>query len=150
MNHCYKFLAILVIILLFLSCANEDDWSSSVPYARVEIDIQTQIENEFNQPFHSKKYYSGKNKIQYGGYVGVIVISNVDASWLFAYDLCCPNEAPQKNELVMDGTVSVRCPKCNTKYSLISSGRPESGPGTEKLKEYRNIYKNGDFYRIRN
>jgi len=143
MKHFYLFLGIYALLTIITSCSKEDDWSSSVPYASVNISIQTQIENEFNNPLYSKQYPNQ-------GYAGVIVITNESASGIYAYDLCCPHEAPQKNILVMDGSISVKCPKCNSKYSLTSGGQVESGPSTERLKEYRNVRKNGSFYRIWN
>lgn len=127
---------------LFLSCTKEEDRSSSIPYASVQITIQTQIENDFNIPLYSK-VYSGQ------GYSGVIVISNIDASWLYAYDLCCPYDL---NRVVMDSDksiITVECPKCKSTYDLLNSGRVVSGPANERLKNYL-VFKEGNFYKIRN
>lgn len=135
-------LPVILIHLLFYSCAKEEDWSSSIPYASVTIDIQTQLESDFNIPLHYK-IYSGQ------GYSGVIVITNETASGLYAYDLCCPYDLG-KVQMSESSLISIECQKCKSRYDLLNNGKVLSGPSGEKLKQYRNIYKNGYFYRIRN
>jgi len=133
---------LLGIYISFTSCAKEDDWSSSVPYASVSIDIQTQLESDFNRSLYHKIYPSQ-------GYSGVIVITNEMATSIYAYDLCCPYDMAkvQMNETSL---INIECTKCKSTYELLNNGRVVSGPSTERLKQYRNVYKNGNFYRIRN
>jgi len=135
-------------VLCLFSCAKEEERSSEVPASRVEIDINTIIDHQFSNAYHHKEYYPNKDAM-YAGYVGIIAISNENASWIYAYDLCCPYEAPMKNELKMDGSTIIKCPKCGSRYNLMDKGRVLSGPATEKLREYM-VLKDGSFYRIRN
>lgn len=145
-------LAIFLTFILFLySCAKEESELSSVPDRRVEININTRIDNNFDNPFTSKKYYSGTNGILYAGYGGVLIISNADASWLYAYDLCCPKEVPFINELkVMDNLIQAKCPKCGSVYNIGNgTGKVESKPSEEGLKKYA-VFKDGIYFRVRN
>lgn len=136
------------VIFGLLSCAKEENINSSIPFALVEIDIQTQIENKFNESYYSKTY----TQKGYSGYGGVIAISNADASYIYAFDMCCPYESPDKNivDKVKSNPLQVQCPKCGTVYNIANgTGRVESGPGTERLKSYR-VIRDGYYYRIRN
>lgn len=135
-----------IITTMLLSCAKEENLSSSIPFALVKIDIQTQVENDFNNPYYSKIY----TEAGYTGYAGVIAIANEDASYIYAFDMCCPYEAPEKNTVKKINTLQVQCPKCLTIYNIANgTGKVQSGHGTEKLKPYRAI-KEGYYYRIRN
>lgn len=146
MNNVLKRLAVLSVILILWGCAKEENVSSSVPYRQVEININTTLENSFDNPYYTKIYSSA-------GYAGVIVISyyasGVDLS-LAAFDLCCPYEAPAKNVLEKINTLQLQCPKCKSVYNIgDGSGRYESGPTTERLRKYY-VNKDGTMYRIRN
>jgi hypothetical protein len=150
----YKSLALFLFAVLCTACVKEEDISNGIPYAKVDIDVNMLIENGFNNMYYSKKYYSNQGGVAYAGYAGVLAISlpTQDATlWLYAFDLCCPYEAPAKNELQLEGTFKLKCPQCGTIYDLSNRGRvvPGSGKGTQKLTEY-NVFKDGSFYRIRN
>lgn len=140
-----------LLLLVCVSCAKEESQATNIPYRRVEININTKIEHDFDNSFYSKKYYPNKGTVFYGGYVGVLVISNADASRLFAYELCCPNEAPEKNELQLTKSgIKLKCPKCKSEFNLADGrGKVESGPATQGLKRY-SVIREGDLYRIRN
>lgn len=144
MRRIFQYTFTLAAIILFSACAKEENKNSSIPYKTVIIDIQTQLENDFNNPFYSKKYPNT-------GYAGVIAISNLDTSWIYAYDACCPNEAPLKNEIqVLSNRLHAQCPKCKTVYNIADgTGKAISGPGTEFLKAYR-VMREGYLFRIRN
>lgn len=132
--------------LFFLGCAKEEDYSSNIPNKTVEIDIQTQLKNEFLNPYYHETFESGINT----GYGGVVAISNADASTLLAYDLCCPYEAPEINKIsIKEGSPTGQCPKCKSVFNLIEAGKVVSGVSTKRLKGY-NVSKDGYYYRIRN
>lgn len=144
MTRIFQHFIILTTIILFSACAKEENRNSPIPYVTVTLNIQTQLENGFNNPFYSKKYANA-------GYAGVLAISNADASWIFAYDLCCPHEAPLKNEIqVLSNRLHAQCPKCKTVYNIADgTGKAISGPGSEFLKAYR-VMREGYLFRIRN
>lgn len=148
MKKVFVYILFSSLLFLIVGCAKEEDRSSSIPSALVQIDIQTQLENEFANPYTTKVY----NQAGSTGYGGVLVISNADASYLYAFDRCCPYEAPEKNIVEKINSLQVKCPKCGTIYNIANgTGRVESGsgPGAEKLKAY-SVYKDGYYYRIRN
>lgn len=150
---------LFLAIVLFSSCAKEEGYNNDVPYARVVIDISYKNETKFDNAYYYKKYYSGQNEVVYGGYVGVLAISLPDPSSgmtiLRAYDLCCPYEGSQKNELkVNESNWTLQCPKCKSAFSLMYSddGRAVSAPAStsdKRLKRY-SVYKDDVFYKIRN
>ena len=140
------FYIIPLITVTLLGCAKEENLSSKIPFALVQIDIQTQVENNFNNPYYSKTYTEAGTS----GYAGVIAIANESASYIYAFDLCCPYEAPEKNIVNKINSIQVQCPKCGTIYNISNgTGNVQSGVGTEKLKAYR-VIKDGYYYRIRN
>lgn len=144
--HNIIYCSIIGSLLLLTSCAKEETRTSTIPYALVQIDIQTQIEHGFNNPYHTKEYHT--NGVS--GYAGVIAISNLDASNIYAFDLCCPHEAPTKNVLTKKNSLELECLKCKSVYSIADgSGRVVSGVSTERLRSYR-VIRDGYYYRIRN
>lgn len=142
--------SIVLFLMSFFSCAEEESRISPIPNARVEIDINTILNHQFNNPYHSKKYYPNSEGVFYAGYVGVIVISNVDASWVYAFDLCCPHDVSSKKELINKNDLQLECPTCKSVFNIgDGSGANVSGPAKERLKRY-NVGKSGATYRIRN
>jgi len=119
----------------------------------VYIDINYKTEPAFDNPFHYKKYYTGKDNIRAAGYVGILAICLYNSNGaidVFAYELCCPHEAPQKNELQLKSdNWTLECPKCKSIFSLINGGKVVSGASTHNLKRYA-VRKNDVFYQIRN
>lgn len=137
---------IIACLITLTGCAKEETQTSTIPYALVQIDIQTQIEHGFNNPYYTKEYFT--NGVS--GYAGVIAISNFDASNIYAFDLCCPHEAPVKNVLTKKNSLELECPKCKSIYSIADgSGRVVSGVSTERLRSYK-VIRDGYYYRIRN
>lgn len=149
-----RLLWLAFISVVLVSCAKEETYTSRVPNATVDIEINLLLEHNFNNALYVKKYYSGQNGIAYAGYAGVMAITNEDASWLYAYDLCCPYEAPEKNEVQMSGSLKAKCPRCGSVFDLMNGGRAESGPATQieearRLKNY-SVLRNTNYYRIYN
>lgn len=143
-------IATLLGTILLWGCAKEEDGNNNVPVKQVEININILLENQFNNPFHSKRYYNNTNGVIFAGYAGVLAISNVDASWIYAYDLCCPYEAPQINQITVISSLQAQCPKCKSVYQIgDGTGKPTSGPSSQRLRAYR-VIKDGSFFRIRN
>lgn len=143
MQNQLKRIIVLFVLLIVWGCAKEEDLTTTVPYASVNIVINTISDNAFETPYHHKLYNNE-------GYAGVIVISNTDASMLYAFDLCCPYEAPSKNKLNVKNAIQLECPSCKTVYNLDDGlGRPDSGPGNKRLKRYYGS-KDGKTYRFRN
>jgi|GEM_PF-2029140 len=157
MKYIQTSLLLFISVLIFISCAKEENRDSDIPYAQVEIDINYKTEHQFDNAYYYKQYYTGKNTSA-AGYVGVLAISlysnNTNGTLILkAFELCCPYEAPLKNELnVVVDNWTLKCPKCNSQYSLIDDGRAKSGPAVadgKRLKSYA-VYKGDVFYRIRN
>ena len=150
MIRAFQYIFIITVISLLSACAKEESQNSTVPTKLVEININITLEHQFQNPFYSKKYYNNTGTVKYAGYGGVLAISNAEASWIYAYDLCCPHEAPLINEIEVISSLQAQCPKCKSIYQIADgTGRVTSGPSTERLRSYR-IMKDGSFFRIRN
>lgn len=151
----YLLFLLFSVSFFMSSCAKEEDRNNDIPQSRVEIDINFITEHQFDNPYYYKKYYTGQNAPS-AGYIGVLAISLHDTNGsvtLRAFELCCPYEAPIRNELnIIEDNWTLQCPKCNSQYSLIDEGRPTSGPASTEGKRLRryNVYKDAVFYRIRN
>lgn len=150
MIRAFQYIFIITVISLLSACAKEESQNSTVPTKLVEININITLEHQFQNPFYSKKYYNNTGTVKYAGYGGVLAISNAEVSWIYAYDLCCPHEAPLINEIEVISSLQAQCPKCKSIYQIADgTGRVTSGPSTERLRSYR-IMKDGSFFRIRN
>ncbi|QIK54287.1 Rieske 2Fe-2S domain-containing protein [Dysgonomonas sp. HDW5A] len=150
MIRAFQYIFIITVISLLSACAKEESQNSTVPTKLVEININITLEHQFQNPFYSKKYYNNTGTVKYAGYGGVLAISNAEASWIYAYDLCCPHEAPLINEIEVISSLQAQCPKCKSIYQIADgTGRVTSGPSTERLRSYR-VMKDGSFFRIRN
>lgn len=150
MIRAFQYIFIITVISLLSACAKEERQNSTVPTKLVEININITLEHQFQNPFYSKKYYNNTGTVKYAGYGGVLAISNAEASWIYAYDLCCPHEAPLINEIEVISSLQAQCPKCKSIYQIADgTGRVTSGPSTERLRSYR-VMKDGSFFRIRN
>lgn len=150
MIRAFQYIFIITVISLLSACAKEESQNSTVPTKLVEININITLEHQFQNPFYSKKYYNNTGTVKYAGYGGVLAISNAEASWIYAYDLCCPHEAPLINEIEVISSLQAQCPKCKSIYQIADgTGRVTSGPSTERLRSYR-VIKDGSFFRIRN
>lgn len=150
MIKAFKYIFIITIITVLSACAKEESRDSTIPTKLVEININITLEHQFQNPFYSRKYYNNTGTVKYAGYAGVLAISNAEASWIYAYDLCCPHEAPLINEIQVISALQAQCPKCKSIYQIADgTGRVTSGPSTERLRSYR-VMKDGSFFRIRN
>jgi len=69
------------------------------------------------------------------GYAGVLIVHGLLPNQFYAYDLSCPVE----NSPII--RINVRCPKCQTKYDVLSgSGAVLSGSGRSPLRKYKAFY----------
>lgn len=146
MSNIAKRFTVLIIIFSIWGCSKDENLSTSIPSRAVNIDINTIIEHNFNNPYYSKTYSNQ-------GYGGVIVISYYDPNMnltLAAFDLSCPYEAEKNNIVELKGQTEVQCSKCKSIYNISSgTGICKSGPSKERLRSYY-ISKDGSMYRIRN
>lgn len=150
MTRILQYTLIITIISLLSACAKEESRNNPVPISLVEVNINITLEHQFQNPYHTQKYYNNTGTVKYAGYAGVLAISNAEASWIYAYDLCCPYEAPLVNEIEVISALQAQCPKCKSVYQIADgTGRATSGPSNERLRSYR-VIKDGSFFRIRN
>lgn len=155
MNSIAKISFIAIILFLTVSsCAKDETVNSSIPYAKVDIKINLILDNVFDNALQYKKYYPNKDGYAYVGYMGVVAISNAIPDNIYAYDLCCPYEAPRKVEIGIESAFKAKCPKCGSIFLLQNGGVAESGPAkesveTRRLKNYL-VSKGDNYYRIFN
>nr|WP_297169392.1 Rieske 2Fe-2S domain-containing protein [uncultured Dysgonomonas sp.] len=151
MTKTIQYIFIIVAFFLLSACAKEENRDSTIPTRQVLIDINITLEHQFLNSYYYKKYYNNTGTVKYAGYAGVLAISNDEASWIYAYDLCCPHESPLINEIeVLKNQLQAQCPKCKSIYQIADgTGRVTSGPSKERLRSYR-VMKDGNFFRIRN
>jgi Rieske Fe-S protein len=64
----------------------------------------------------------------------VIVYCEFQGSY-YAYDAACTHEVSQTCSLTTEGILA-SCPCCKSKYILLGSALPSSGPATHPLQPY--------------
>ena len=75
------------------------------------------------------------------GYAGVLIVHSPSPNKFYAYDLSCPVENSPIIRIVGHDPLNVRCPKCQTKYDVLSgSGAVLSGSGRSPLRKYKAFY----------
>ncbi len=138
--------------------------SSSVPYAPVQISINTKDaffvhfipENIGNYMIVNRDGYwlNGKNHLPrtldvYYGYSGVVIVVDCYNHYT-AYDLCCPHCHQQHTAVVVVDGSSAYCPYCDEEYNLaFGLGTPIHNISKEALRRYNTFY-SGDRLTVRN
>jgi nitrite reductase/ring-hydroxylating ferredoxin subunit len=132
-------LSFLLILFLAFCPACKDDFNSSIPYARVNLNISITNNNGLTVPANPV-YFSG-------GFAGIIVIYTGFS--YAAYDAACPYNVDFNCRFEDDGDVIATCPCCGSQYNLLSDGDVIKGPSAERLKQYE-VNQSGDRLYITN
>jgi hypothetical protein len=126
MNSGWKILWIgWIASVLILSC--DEDKNKIIPYVPVSFTIDLNIWNELTVPGNSVLFPGV-------GYAGVIVYCEFQGSY-FAFDAACTNEISRTCVLKTEGILAT-CPCCDSKFILMSSAYPSSGPASFPLQPY--------------
>jgi Rieske Fe-S protein len=142
MNQLFRdFLKVLLICFFLTIGMNgcKDDYSSVIPYARVDLSINPTNYIELNIPGGS--YYFANH-----GYGGVIVFCDLtDAiNPYLAFDASCTHEISTTCRVVADGSGLAKCPCCGSQFILFGgNGSPTKGPAIEPLRQYRTNFSGG-------
>jgi len=133
----------LLVIFFLLASTNacKDDYTSVIPYVRINMDIPTANHIEFNIP-GGAAYFEGY------GYGGVIIVNNWGDTTnpFLAFDAACTNEVSPtvRVEVTDSGSGIATCPICGSQFMLLgSSGSPIKGPAKQPLRQYRALSANG-------
>lgn len=148
------FLIILPLALVLIGCNN--NWSSSVPSAAVQINVDTRLYPILNPGNKCSYFYvddlghhymngdvfmpNSYNSGYYHGYAGVVVVNGLDGNYA-AYDLCCPHCMNKLAPIYMDSYARAICPTCGEEYDTMNSyqsgsGFPTKGISREGLRRY--------------
>jgi len=119
----------------------KDDYTSVVPYVRVDMNINPTNYIEFNIP-------GGAVYFENYGYGGVIIVNNWgDTTTPFlAFDATCTNEVSSSIRVKVDesGSGIATCPECGSQFMLFGgNGSPIKGPAKEPLKQYHALSAGG-------
>ncbi len=144
MNQFPKNKAKTVLLFFFLltgisGC--KDDYTSVIPYVRVNMDINPANYIEFNIP-------GGAVYFENFGYGGIIILNNWGDTTTpyLAFDASCTYEVSStvRVEVNDSGSGVVTCPKCGSQFMLLGGyGSPIKGPAKEPLKQYHAISAGG-------
>jgi Rieske Fe-S protein len=132
--------SLLVIIFLLVGTnACKDDYTSVIPYAYVNMNINPTNFIELNIPGGSY-YFADK------GYGGIILFRDLTDSSnpYLAYDATCTHEVSTTTRVVADASGIATCPICKSQFILFSgNGSPIKGPAVEPLRQYRTSFIGG-------
>ena len=146
---------ILFILLLALVSSCDDEISSPVPNAEVNIKLYLNHEDmNLTGKLSYTVFTSRRKESDKIGYGGVLVINGFGDTPhvnLYAFDLSCPVEVSRTVRLVPDNEGHCVCPKCGTKYDIgYGNGRPVSGEGTSFMRSYRVVNTGNSTYLVKN
>jgi Rieske Fe-S protein len=136
---------IKTVLLCFFLLAGingcKDDYTSVVPYVRVDMNINPTNYIEFNIP-------GGAVYFENYGYGGVIIVNNWgDTTTPFlAFDATCTKEVSSSIRVKVDesGSGIATCPECGSQFMLFGgNGSPIKGPAKEPLKQYHALSAGG-------
>jgi hypothetical protein len=138
-----KIYSSLLVIFFLLAGTNacKDDYTSVIPYVRVNMNIPTANYIEFNIP-------GGAVYFENYGYGGVIIVENWGDTTnpFLAFDAACTNEilSTVRVEVTDSGSGIATCSECGSEFMLLGgSGSPIKGPAKEPLKQYHCVSSNG-------
>lgn len=134
----------LTCFLIVLVCSCTKTIESPIPYARVNLKIDLRYEDkDLVGPYFHKEFTVARNAGESVGYGGILVVCGAENTY-FAYDLCCPNEAPKKIRIEANDIGQAICPECGTLYDTgFGNGNPLKGVSKYPLRRY-NIIPYGD------
>lgn len=136
-----KIYSSLLVIIFLLAGTNacKDDYTSVIPYAYVNMNINPTNFIELNIPGGSY-YFADK------GYGGIILFRDLTDSSnpYLAYDATCTHEVSTTTRVVADASGIATCPICKSQFILFSgNGSPIKGPAVEPLRQYRTSFVGG-------
>ncbi|MEM1337666.1 MAG: hypothetical protein AAF634_02135 [Bacteroidota bacterium] len=135
-----KYVSCLIIILLLLSCENDDTGRN--PFLpdvnfRFDLNLNLPLYNDLNNI--GNPIYVGNDGI---GIRGVFVMRAGPGDQFVAWEANCPNQAPNAcSTMVLEGQ-NVRCPCDDLEYNLFFGqllNPPDDGSRIFNLKPYRAV-----------
>jgi len=124
-SKCKFLIPALLAVMLTLSC--DEDKNRIIPFVSVAFNVDLKIWNDLTVPGNSVVFPGA-------GYAGVIVYCEFEGSY-YAYDAACTHEVSQTCSLKTEGILAT-CPCCGSKYILLGSALPSSGPASYPLQPY--------------
>ena len=128
---------LVVCILCCLHTACEEDFTSTIPFAPVNLIIDLMNYDDFGNIPSYRKFITMEDtyfpkKVYEFGFGGILVVRGVyggtPPAGLFAYDLACPNEARHKVRVKPQSPgLQAICSECGAVYNIATGGAPESG-----------------------
>ncbi|MDR1763555.1 MAG: hypothetical protein LBR64_06355 [Dysgonamonadaceae bacterium] len=141
-----KLRIIITLFFVFIALSGcEKEFTSTIPSAQVYVDLDLNGRDNSLIPSGAYKTLTAprlaEEKLGFGGILivnGMFGDSDIN---IYAFDLACPYEAPNRiSRLNCDG-LKATCPVCNSVFIVSDGfGSPESGPAASAklaLKYYR-------------
>ncbi|MDL2222487.1 hypothetical protein LJB98_00130 [Bacteroidales bacterium OttesenSCG-928-M11] len=142
---------LLLLVCFYSSC--EEEYVSNIPYAKVNLELNTLTQDYDLIPILSYKTFTQRrydtDRIGYGG---ILVTNGIGTGVLnlYAYDLSCPVEAMRNIRVVPNDYGEACCERCGAKFNISSGlGNPISGTSLG-LKTYSVTYAGNNTYRVVN
>lgn len=144
---------LLLFLLPFVACVDEAE-EFTIPMAPVNFEIhRASYDVELRNALAYKVFTETDRRRDTDrfGYAGLLVVTDVTGSTLFAYDLCCPYEDNKSIKVVPEGDGKAECPSCGSAFvTMYGQGSVVKGPARQPLQRYPVIPIYQDTYRISN
>ncbi len=133
--YLYTFTTLFTLILLS-SCAKEES-PFTIPYAKVNFEIDIRGIDSDLRPFTYKIFTRGRSVNEFVGYGGLLIFMSAEGK-IFAYDLCCPYEDDKSILVEPQSNGKAICKTCESSFiTMFGLGTPEGGPSKESLQKYQ-------------
>ena len=140
-----KFLFILPLFLIVMSCSQSDDNYQNNPNLP---NINFRFQLNLSLPEYNDLDYPGNAYATYTHGVRGVVIYNINNSQYVAFELSDPNHPPSNcSGMTVDGIIA-SCGCDDNKYNIIT-GELSEGEGEYTMKPYR-VMRSGDVIEVFN
>ena len=139
----FRDLALSFAALVGILACDKEGYEQNTPLRSVwlNLPLQAQPYRALLEPTGAVTIVEPPTETSAIGYAGVLIVHGLLPNQFYAYDLSCPVENSPIIRIVGHDPLNVRCPKCQTKYDVLSgSGAVLSGSGRSPLRKYKAFY----------
>lgn len=139
----FRGLALSLAALVGILACDKEGHEQNTPLRSVwlNLPLQAQPYRALLEPTGAVTIVEPPTETSAIGYAGVLIVHSLLPNQFYAYDLSCPVENSPIIRIVGHDPLNVRCPKCQTKYDVLSgSGAVLSGSGRSPLRKYKAFY----------
>ena len=138
MSRLHKIVFLFLFFVMIVESCTDESQIFTIPYAPVSFRIDLNgLDYELKEALTFKTFTEKRLSEDKIGFSGILLVSDITASSIYAYDLCCPYE--DNKSIKVDPLIGgkAKCNNCGSVFvTMYGLGTPESGPSNESLQMY--------------